>query len=133
MRRLGQWLVMGAWTALAGILLWRILGLYQGPWEEFAGQTREFLRMASIQDSASLVSLGGSTEAIHQALETARQHPEQLVLNRRLEVMEGHQEGDSARIAFVYPACASNLLMVTFRGSGWKARIEDVSLPCGVP
>ena len=133
MKRWGQRLVMACWLVLAAVVLWRVVGLYQGPWEEFAGQASEFLRAASMQDSTHLSRLGGSPAVVHQVLETARLHPEQFNTTIRLEPIEGHQNGDTSRVVFGYPACSGKPLTVTFRGTGWKARIEAISLPCGSP
>ena len=132
LRSLGRFLVLAGFLGLAALAGARFLTLYTGPWTAFVRPTREFLAAASAHDSIRLAKLGASEDLIQRTLTAAVQRPSQVGLDR-LRLVSGQRSGDTTRVFFSHSGCSGNILTLSFVGTGSRARVQDVSLPCGPP
>ncbi|MFN0178363.1 MAG: hypothetical protein ACKVZ0_06150 [Gemmatimonadales bacterium] len=103
----------------------RSLDLYAGPWEPFARPARAFLSAAEARDSVRLAQLTDSLLVVRRALAEGR--AAHIDLHGRLQVMASQQTGDTTRLTYAVRPC---LAILTFTGSGRRARVIDFSTSC---
>ena len=131
-RDVGRGLLLLAVLGLATGVGWRFMTLYTGPWASFARPMREFLTAAAAQDSTRLRQLSESEAVVRRTLAAAQERPQQVGLDH-LRLISGRRTGDTTRVIFLHTACSGNMLLVTFRGFGSTARVQDIGLPCSPP
>jgi hypothetical protein len=103
----------------------RSVDLYAGPWEPFARPARAFLSAAEAGDSVRLARLTDSLPVVRRALAEGREA--HIDLRGRLQVMASQRAGDTTRLTYAIRPC---LVVLTFTGSGRRARVVDFSTPC---
>lgn len=125
-------------TALALGLLGAALFVFQPysadwPGTAYAKPARAFLRAALRQDSAALIGLSASPEAVGWALDAGRSHGASLRLwQRRIEAFTGERHGDTTEV-FVYPhggGCGDAPIVLEFAGGDGGARVVRASSTC---
>jgi hypothetical protein len=129
-RALGRGLVLLTYVALAAVLVWRLLGLYEGRWASHLSRTRRLIRAAAAHDSVRLDHLVSSPGLASRMLAAARSHPEQFAEAGRMQVVTGERAGDTTRVWFSHLPCPGQVVVVTFRNTGAGVRIYDADLPC---
>ena len=125
-------LILLAVLAVVLLLGKRFLTLYTGPWASFVRPTRAYLAAAAAHDSTRLRELGACDSLVQRTLAAASERPEQVALDH-LRLISGRRSGDTTRVIFLHTSCSGNMLVLTFRGSGSNARVQDISLPCSSP
>lgn len=120
-------LVVLAYLALAGLVIWRLAGRYTGPFEELQPRAQAFLAAAVAHDSAALTRLAQTSTAVDAALAIVAQHPERVSQVGRLRVWTATRRGDTTRIVYTHEPCP---LMFTFVGRGGGARVHEFAAAC---
>lgn len=120
-------LVVLAYLALAGVVVWRLTGIYTGPWEDFQPTAQAFLTAVVARDSSALTRLAQTPSAVDAALTIVAHHPEWVSQGGRLRVWAGARHGDTTRVTYYHEPCP---LMFTFVGRGGRARVHEFAAPC---
>jgi hypothetical protein len=103
----------------------RSVDLYAGPWENFARPARAFLSAAEAGDSVRLAQLTDSLPVVRRALAEGR--AARIDLHGRLRILASQRTGDTTRLTYGGQPCPA---ILTFTGSGRRARVVDFSTPC---